>query len=52
MGGSCMIIAEVLKQLKVNDRAIWMYDTYEGVQIDIETDLIKIKKTWWEEQNN
>ena len=31
MGGSCMIIAEVLKQLKVNDRAIWMYDTYEGV---------------------
>ena len=53
MGGSCMIIAEVLKQLKVNDRAIWMYDTYEGVPKpnDIETDPEgKLLKTWWEEQ--
>ena len=55
MGGSCMIIAEVLKQLKVNDRAIWMYDTYEGVPKpnDIETDPEgKLLKTWWEEKNN
>ena len=52
MGGSCMIIAEVLKQLEVNDRAIWMYDTYEGVPQpnDIETDPDgTLLNTWWKE---
>ena len=30
MGGSCMVIAGVLKHYD-SDRAIWMYDTYQGV---------------------
>jgi hypothetical protein len=52
MGGSCMIIAEVLKHFGVNDRAIWMYDTYEGVPQpnDIETDPEgKLLNKWWKE---
>tara|TARA_Y100000385_G_scaffold291828_1_gene372822 strand:- start:5660 stop:6418 length:759 start_codon:yes stop_codon:yes gene_type:complete len=52
MGGSCMIITEVLKHFGVNDRAIWMYDTYEGVPQpnEIETDPEgKLLNTWWKE---
>jgi O-methyltransferase len=30
-GGSCMMIALVLKRLNVNDRKIYLYDTFEGM---------------------
>lgn len=38
MGGSCVIIAEVLKHYN-ETRTIWMYDTYDGVPIPGEHDL-------------
>lgn len=30
-GGSCMMMALVLKRLNVNDRKIYLYDTFEGM---------------------
>jgi len=38
MGGSCMIIAEVLKHYNVN-RTIWLFDTFDGVPMPSEHDV-------------
>ena len=37
-GGSCMMMALVLKRLNVNDRKIYLYDTFEGMSEPTEAD--------------
>jgi len=37
-GGSSMLIAKTLQKFNVNDRMIWMYDTYEGMSEPTEND--------------
>ncbi len=37
-GGSSMLIAKTLLKFGVNDRSIWMYDTYEGMSEPTEND--------------
>ena len=39
MGGSCIVIAQTLRHLRVEDRAIWMFDTFEGVPEPNETEI-------------
>ena len=52
MGGSCMIMAEVLKHYK-QERDIWMYDTFSGVPIPEANELTKENENlrdWYVEQ--
>ncbi len=39
-GGSCMLIANILKDAGISDRAIYMYDTFEGMTEPGENDII------------
>ncbi|HAZ14438.1 MAG: hypothetical protein A2X86_00075 [Bdellovibrionales bacterium GWA2_49_15] len=38
-GGSCMLVAQTLKQLKAEDRKIYLYDTFEGMSAPTDKDI-------------
>lgn len=51
-GGSCMLIAYVLKQAGVTDRKIWLYDTFSGMPSPGENDGKKEKDEWQKNKLN
>jgi O-methyltransferase len=38
-GGSMMVVAKMLRRLGVEDRELWLYDTYEGMTAPTEADV-------------
>ncbi len=47
-GGSCMLIAFLLKEKGITDRRIWLYDTFEGMTRPGEQDGMEEKLIWEE----
>lgn len=47
-GGSCMLIALILKDAGTTERKIWLYDTFQGMSEPGEMDGEEEKKQWRE----
>ena len=49
-GGSCMLLAYMLKDAGVTNRGIWLYDTFMGMTAPGPQDGNKEKKEWEEKR--